>query len=89
MIVCSCNRVSDRHIYEAVDGLMLRDPIRILTPTKVYRTIGVRPSCGSCLPHAAELIHKHAACLRGCHGCDCPNAAGATLATDNTRTANK
>ncbi|MEM7747881.1 MAG: (2Fe-2S)-binding protein [Pseudomonadota bacterium] len=71
MIVCSCNYITDKEIHDAVDGLMLANPIQVLTPGKVYKSIGSRPNCGSCLSHAADLIHKRAACLRGCHECAC------------------
>ncbi len=64
MIVCSCNYIRDRDIHEAVDSLTVADPTRVLTPVKVYKSIGIRPNCGSCLSHAADIIHKRVACLR-------------------------
>lgn len=73
MIVCSCNCITDKEIHDAVDDLMLANPVRVLTPGQVYKSIGSRPNCGSCLSHAADLIHKRTASLRGCH--ECPHTA--------------
>lgn len=68
MIVCSCNGISCRDIADTVNDLLIEAPLSVITPGGVYRAMKKRPKCGGCLPHAAELIHKHAACLRGCHG---------------------
>jgi bacterioferritin-associated ferredoxin len=59
MIVCSCNVVSHREIEAAVESLVEADPDVVLTPGMVYRAIGVRPKCGTCLEHVVELIHAH------------------------------
>jgi bacterioferritin-associated ferredoxin len=74
VIVCSCNVISDLEIDQATDELMVEDPKRVITPAHVYRTIGKRPRCGACLSHTAEIAHKRAACLRGCHRCNCKNS---------------
>lgn len=59
MIVCSCNVVSHREIEAAVESLVEADPDVVLTPGMVYRAIGVRPKCGTCLEHVVKLIHAH------------------------------
>lgn len=59
MIVCSCNVISSREIEAAVEELVTSDSGVVLTPGIVYRTIGCRPSCGTCLPHVVQLIHAH------------------------------
>lgn len=61
MIVCSCNVVSHREIEAAVEELVAGDAEVVLTPGMVYRAIGVRPKCGTCLRHVVKLIHAHRA----------------------------
>jgi bacterioferritin-associated ferredoxin len=74
MIVCSCNRISDAEIDRTIDELMVDDPLRVVTPGEVYRALGKRPRCGTCLSLAAQLAHKRSACLRGCHQCTCKHS---------------
>lgn len=74
MIVCSCNRITDAEIDRTIDDLMIEDPVRVITPGEVYRALGKRPRCGTCLSLAAQLAHKRAACLRGCYRCTCKNS---------------
>jgi bacterioferritin-associated ferredoxin len=71
MIVCSCNGISCRDIAEAVDDLIVADPVRALSPVQIYRAMNKRPRCGGCLAHAAELVNERAACLRGSQHCAC------------------
>lgn len=59
MIVCSCNVVSSAEIEAAVEELVAGDPDVVLTPGMIYRAIGVRPKCGTCLRHVVELMHAH------------------------------
>lgn len=56
MIICSCNHISDRHIRAAVTELLAEDPNAILTPGVVYKKLGLRAECGSCLTLAIEVI---------------------------------
>ena len=56
MIVCSCSMISAKDIAEAVSTLRTKDPFVVLTPGLIYRTLGKRPSCGSCLPLVAQLM---------------------------------
>ena len=77
MIVCSCNCINHHQIHNAVDDIVLAEPAQVLTPARIYKQIGSRPKCGSCLSHAAELIHKRIACLRDCD--DCPFETRAEL----------
>ena len=57
MIVCSCNVISDRDIERVVHQLRADDSNVVLTPGVVYRALGHRPQCGTCLRHVVELIH--------------------------------
>ena len=48
--------IADRDIAEAVSALRTADPFVVLTPGLIYRHLGKRPSCGSCLPLITKLM---------------------------------
>jgi NAD(P)H-nitrite reductase large subunit len=56
MIVCSCTMITSQDIAEAVAALRTKDPLVVLTPGLIYRHLGKRPSCGSCLPLITKLM---------------------------------
>lgn len=56
MIVCSCNCITDRQIRAAVLALLDENPNTMLTPGLVYRQLGFRAECGTCLSLAIQLI---------------------------------
>ena len=56
MIVCSCSMISAEEVAAAVKALRTADPFVVLTPGTIYRQLGKRPSCGSCLPLIAKLM---------------------------------
>ena len=56
MIVCSCSIITSKDIADAVAALRTNDPFVVLTPGLIYRQLGKRPSCGSCLPLITELM---------------------------------
>ena len=56
MIVCSCSMITSKDVAEAVTGLRTADPLVVLTPGLIYRHLGKRPSCGSCLPLISKLM---------------------------------
>ena len=56
MFVCSCNVITAAEIKRAISDLREADPMRVLTPGLIYRAIGHRPKCGSCLPHVSYMI---------------------------------
>ncbi|HEX9752100.1 MAG TPA: hypothetical protein VGA46_01455 [Methyloceanibacter sp.] len=56
MIVCSCTMITSKDIAEAVSTLRTKDPFVVLTPGLIYRQLGKRPSCGSCLPLITKLM---------------------------------
>jgi bacterioferritin-associated ferredoxin len=56
MIVCSCTLITSNDVAEAVASLRTEDPLVVLTPGLIYRRLGKRPSCGSCLPLIAKLM---------------------------------
>jgi hypothetical protein len=39
-----------------VAALRTKDPLVVLTPGLIYRHLGKRPSCGSCLPLITKLM---------------------------------
>ena len=59
MIVCSCNVISSAEIEAAVEELVGADLEVVLTPGLIYRTIGCRPKCGTCLNNVVKLMHAH------------------------------
>ena len=48
MIVCSCQRITDRDIEAAIRWMRASDPLTLITPGKVYRALGKSASCGGC-----------------------------------------
>ena len=51
MIVCSCNRITDREIREAARR-------RSRTAEAAYATLGCEPLCGCCLDYAQERAKR-------------------------------
>lgn len=49
MIVCSCQRITDRDIHAAIDWMRAADPLTLITPGKVYRALGKSAECGGCV----------------------------------------
>ncbi len=48
--------ISAQDIHDAVSALRTKDPFVVLTPGLIYKTLGKRPSCGSCLPLITRLM---------------------------------
>jgi bacterioferritin-associated ferredoxin len=57
MIVCSCNVLSDRQISDA----LVRAPGSVRTVGQIYRCLGCRPRCGSCVRTMRALLDSSAA----------------------------
>ena len=49
MIVCSCARVTDTDIHQAIAWMRASDPYTLITPGKVYRALGKSAECGGCI----------------------------------------
>lgn len=49
MIVCSCERISDKDIHAAIDWMRAADEATIITPGKIYHALGKAPNCGGCM----------------------------------------
>ncbi|MCA0273990.1 MAG: (2Fe-2S)-binding protein [Proteobacteria bacterium] len=56
MIVCHCMEIRDSDIRAAVDWMRASDPETIITPGKIYRALGKRADCGSCLPLFMDIM---------------------------------
>lgn len=65
MILCSCNRITCRDLEHAVDSLIQDNPSASITIGQVYRSLGKRPKCGSCLANTNKHVRSRATCLRG------------------------
>jgi bacterioferritin-associated ferredoxin len=49
MIVCSCTRVTDTDIHQAIAWMRAADPYTLITPGKIYRALGKSAQCGGCI----------------------------------------
>jgi bacterioferritin-associated ferredoxin len=49
MIVCSCSRVTDSDIRDAIAWMRAADPHTVITPGKIYRALGKSAQCGGCI----------------------------------------
>ena len=49
MIVCSCTRITDTDIRQAIAWMRAADPYTLITPGKIYRALGKAPGCGGCI----------------------------------------
>lgn len=56
MMVCSCQRICESDIHDAVASLRTEDPAVVLTAGLVCRALGKRTDCGSCLPQIIKII---------------------------------
>ena len=56
MIVCSCNVITRASIDRAVEQLGAGPEPGVVTPGCVYRALGKRPQCGTCLRTVSRLI---------------------------------
>jgi bacterioferritin-associated ferredoxin len=49
VIVCSCSRVTDSDIRQAIAWMRAADPYTLITPGKIYRALGKSAECGGCI----------------------------------------
>ncbi|MBL4766162.1 MAG: (2Fe-2S)-binding protein [Rhodobacteraceae bacterium] len=57
MIICSCNIISDEEIRRAAAILRKDDPQCVITPGLIFKTLGRRPKCGTCIPNFVKIVH--------------------------------
>ena len=60
MIVCSCTGVTDRDIRQAIAWMRASDPYTLITPGKIFRTLGKGADCGGCIRLFVEHMRKDA-----------------------------
>lgn len=73
MIVCSCNRLTDRAIRASCAGAAGR-PLRVLD---VYGLCDCKPDCGRCAPTIAALLREQRELDCACTPDACPCAESA------------
>jgi bacterioferritin-associated ferredoxin len=56
MIVCSCSRVTDTDIRDAIAWMRASDPYTLITPGKIYRALGKSAECGGCIKLFVETM---------------------------------
>lgn len=56
MIVCSCCRVTDTDIRDAIAWMRASDPYTLITPGKIYRALGKSADCGGCIKLFVERM---------------------------------
>lgn len=56
MIVCSCCRVTDTDIRDAIAWMRASDPYTLITPGKIYRALGKSADCGGCIKLFVEKM---------------------------------
>jgi bacterioferritin-associated ferredoxin len=56
MIVCSCCRVTDTDIRDAIAWMRAADPYTLITPGKIYRALGKSVECGGCIKLFVEKM---------------------------------
>lgn len=49
MIVCSCTGVTDRDIRDAIAWMRAADAYTLITPGKIFRSLGKSADCGGCI----------------------------------------
>ena len=58
MIICSCCRVTDSDIRDAIAWMRASDPYALITPGKIFRTLGKAADCGGCIRLFVETMRK-------------------------------
>lgn len=59
MIVCHCQKISDRDINAAIDWMRAADSKTIITPGKIYRALGKSAECGGCMPLFLSTLRQN------------------------------
>lgn len=56
MIVCSCNVLIRARIVEVARDLARNHPGRPVTAGRIFRALGARPQCGTCLTLVRRIV---------------------------------
>ncbi len=60
MILCSCTLIRQADLKPAIRKLHAANPAAPITPNRVYRTLGKKPTCMVCAPLLTRRIYKAA-----------------------------
>ncbi|PJN96406.1 (2Fe-2S)-binding protein [Amaricoccus sp. HAR-UPW-R2A-40] len=58
MIICSCSRVTDGDIRDAIAWMRAADPYVLITPGKIFRALGKAAECGGCIRLFVETMRQ-------------------------------
>jgi bacterioferritin-associated ferredoxin len=58
MIVCSCNVLTKTRVIAAAEALSRKDPLRPITPGRLFRSLDARPQCGTCFAHIRRIVAR-------------------------------
>jgi bacterioferritin-associated ferredoxin len=75
MIVCSCRVLTKAAVMTAAEAMARAEPGRPVTAGRIFRALGTRPQCGTCLPVIRRLAAEAGAVV------SCPEPL-ATVAED-------
>lgn len=56
MIVCSCNVLTKAGVIAAAEAMALAEPGRPVTAGRIFRALGTRPQCGTCLSLIRKIV---------------------------------
>lgn len=70
MIVCSCNRLTDRAV-RGCAAAAASGPLRVL---EIYGQLGCQPQCGRCAPTLAAIVREQREISCACDPQACPCA---------------
>ena len=56
MIICHCNRITDREILEIAEQLVAEKPQTPIRSNLIYRGAGCKAKCGCCRPMIEALL---------------------------------
>lgn len=59
MIICHCRNITCSDIHGAIDWMRQSDPETLITPRKVYRSLGLEPDCAGCLPLFLDTMRRN------------------------------
>ena len=59
MIICHCTHITDHDINAAIDWMRAADPQVIITPGKIYRSLGKAADCGGCMPIFLDTMRRN------------------------------
>ena len=59
MILCHCNVLTDKDAQVAIARMQMGSGAAV-TPSRIHKHLGARPSCGKCFRHMACLIREAA-----------------------------